>query len=102
MEKEEYEWIYDYSEKLGDRLLNKQGVKPKRPEIKYETQMVAIDAKAEKLLQDEIQKLGKTLRIKDDVTKKLLYYDGTVNGRRNRNVAKYKQQPREEARYLRP
>lgn len=31
--------------------------------------MAAIDIEAEKLLQDTMQKLGKTLRIKDDLTK---------------------------------
>ena len=44
LEKVEYEWIYDFSEKLGDRLLNKQGVQPKRQEGKYQAQMIAIDA----------------------------------------------------------
>lgn len=44
LEKVEHEWIYDFSEKLGDRLLNKQGIKPKRQEVKYQAQMTAIDA----------------------------------------------------------
>ncbi|CAH3186249.1 unnamed protein product [Porites evermanni] len=93
LEKVEHEWIYDFSEKLGDQLLNKQGIKPKRQEVKYQAQMTAIDA----FQKNKIQKLGKTLRIKDDVTKNLLYYDGTVDGRGYRNVAQCKQQPREEA-----
>lgn len=38
--------------------------------------MAAIDAGAEKLLQDKITKLRKTLRIKDDMINKLLYIDG--------------------------
>lgn len=33
LEKVEYEWIADYSEKLGARLLNKLGIKPKRQEV---------------------------------------------------------------------
>ena len=78
LEKVEYEWISDYSEKFGDRLLNKLGTKPKRQEVNYEAQMAAIDAETEKLLQDKIQKLGKTLRIKDDVVNKLLYYDARL------------------------
>ena len=82
LEKVEYEWIADYSEKLGAQLLNKLGIKPKCREVKYQAQMAAIDARTEKLLQEKIEKLGKTLRIKDDVVNKLLYYDGKVDGKR--------------------
>ena len=41
LEKVEYEWIADYSEKLEDRLLNKLGIKPKRQEVNYQAQLAA-------------------------------------------------------------
>lgn len=97
LEKVEYEWIADYSEKLGARLLNKLGTKPKTQEVNYQAQMAAIDAEAQKLLQDKIQKLGKTLRIKDDVVNKLLYIDGKVDGKRLVTKARYNKCKREEA-----
>ena len=59
--------------------------------------MAAIDAKAEKLLQDKIQKLGKTVQIKDNVINKLLYYDGEVDGKRYKTMARYNKCTREEA-----
>ena len=68
--------VADYGEKLGAQLLNKLDTKPKRQEVNYQAQMAAIDAGAEKLLQDKITKLRKTLRIKDDMINKLLYIDG--------------------------
>ena len=87
----EFEWIADYSEKLGAQLLNKLGIKPKRQEVKFQAQMVAIDAGTEKMLQDKIQKLGKTLSIKDDVVNKLLYYDGKVDGKRYKTKSSLQQ-----------
>ena len=59
--------------------------------------MAAIDDATEKLLQDKIQRLGKTLRIKDDVVNKLLYYDGKSNGKRYATKARYTEQSKEEA-----
>lgn len=97
LEKVEFEWIADYSEKLGARLLNKLGIKVSRKKVKYQAQMAAIDFGTEKLLQDKIQKLGKTLRIKDDVVNKLLYYDGKVDGKRYATKARYTEQSKEEA-----
>lgn len=97
LEKVEFEWIADYSEKLGAQLLHKLGIKPKRQEVKYQAQMVAFDAGTEKMLQDKIQKLGKTLRIKDDVVSKLLYYDCKVDGKRYKTKARYKKCSKQEA-----
>ncbi|MCG8407153.1 MAG: hypothetical protein MI923_18300 [Phycisphaerales bacterium] len=96
MEKVEFEWIADYSEKLGARLLNKLGIKVSRKEVKFQKQMAVIDDATEKLLQDKIQKLGKTLRIKDDVVNKLLYYDGKVDGKRYKTMACYNKCSKEE------
>ena len=97
LEKVEFQWIAEYSEKLGDWLLNKLGIKVSRKEVKYQAQMAAIDDATEKLLQDKIQRLGKTLRIKDDVVNKLLYYDGKSNGKRYATKARYTEQSKEEA-----
>ena len=97
LEKVEFEWKADYSEKLGDRLLNKLGIKVSRKEVKYQAQMATIDSGTEKLLQDKIQKIGKTLRIKDNVINKLLYYDGKVDGKRYKTKARYNKCSKEEA-----
>ena len=67
-----------------------------RKEVKYQAQMEAIDHATEKLLQDKIQKLGKTLRIKDHVVNKLLNYDGKVDGKRYKTKARYNKCSREE------
>ena len=66
-------------------------------EVTYQAQMAAIDGATEKLLQEKIQKLGKTLRIKDDVVNKLLYYDGKVDGKRYKTKARYNKCSKEEA-----
>ena len=97
LEKVEFEWIADYSEKLGDRLLNKLGIKVSHKEVKYQEQMAAIEDTTEKLLQDKIQKLGKMSRIKDDVVNKLLYYDGKIDGKRYKTMARYNKCSKEEA-----
>lgn len=89
--------VADYGEKLGAQLLNKLDTKPKRQEVNYQEQMAAIDAGAEKLLQDKITKLRKTLRIKDDMINKLLYIDGKVDGKRFVTKARYNKCTREEA-----
>lgn len=85
--------VADYGEKLGAQLLNKLDTKPKRQEVNYQAQMAAIDAGAEKLLQDKITKLRKTLRIKDDMINKLLYIDG----KRLVTKARYNKCTRDEA-----
>ena len=59
--------------------------------------MAVIDDTTEKLLQEKIQKLGKTLRIKDDVVNKLLYYGGKVDGKRYKTKARYNKCSKEEA-----
>lgn len=84
----------DYSIKYGDRLINKMAVvKKEREPAKFKAEI-----ENDQQLQERIKKLGITLRIKDDVVNKLLYIHGKVDGNRYRNVAKYKQQPKEEAR----
>ena len=97
LKKVEYEWINHYHDNYGDKVINKLGIKPERQEVNYQAQMAAIDAKAEKLLQDKIQKLGKTVQIKDNVINKLLYYDGKVDGKRYKTMARYNKCTREEA-----
>lgn len=81
---------------LTNRLLNKLDIKLSRKEVKYQAQMAVIDDATEKLLQDKIQKLGKTLRIKDHVVNKLLYYGGKVDGKRYKTKARYNKCSREE------
>ena len=91
----EIEYIRYYSEKYGDRLLNKQSV-PKQTvkiECKHQAQIETENQKRERLR----QKYGDEIKIKDDPMNKLLYYDAKVDGKRYRSVAKYKKQTKEEA-----
>ena len=91
--KVETEWIHDYSTKYGDRILNKMSVqKVERKEIHYKEEL-----ETEKQLPARLRKLGITLRIKDDVLNKLLYYDGIVDGKRYKTKARYNKTPKEEA-----
>ena len=79
--KVETERIHDDSTKYGDRILNKMSIqKVERKEIHYKV---------------ELEK--ETLRIKDDVVNKLLYYDGIVDGKRYKTKARYNKTPKEEA-----
>ena len=89
LEKVEFEWIADYSEKLGAQLLNKLGIKAKRREVKYQAQMATINPGTEKQVAHKLCRLEKTLVIKDDVVKNLLYYDGKVDGKRYKTKARY-------------
>ena len=91
--KVETERFHDYSTKYGDRTLNKMSIqKVERKEIHYK-----VELEKEKHLQERLRKLGITLRIKDDVVNKLLYYDGTVDGKRYKTKARYNKTPKEEA-----
>lgn len=73
--------------------MNKNGVVKKvNKEIQYN-----VEQETNKQLQERFQKLGITLRIKDDVTNKLLYYDGIVDGKRYATKARYNKGTREEA-----
>lgn len=91
--KVETERFHDYSTKYGDRILNKMSIqKVERKEIHYK-----VELEKEKHLQERLRKLGITLRIKDDVVNKLLYYDGIVDGKRYKTKARYNKTPKEEA-----
>ena len=97
LEKVEFEWIADYSEKLGAQLSNKLGIKAKRREVKYQAQMATINPGTEKQVAHKLGRLEKTLVIKDDVVNNLLYYDGKVDGKRYKTKARYNKCPKEEA-----
>lgn len=89
----ETEWIHDYSTKYGDRILNKMSVqKVERKEIYYKAELETV-----KQLQERLRKLGITLRIRDHVVDKLLYYDCIVDGKRYKTKARYNKTPKEEA-----
>ena len=91
----EAEYIRYYSEKYGDRLLNKQSVPKQTVKIEYKHQA---QIETENQLRDRLrQKFGDKLKIKDDPMNKLLYYDVKIDGKRYRSVAKYKKQTKEEA-----
>lgn len=97
LEKVEFEWIADYSEKLGAQLSNKLGIKAKRREVKYQAQMATINPGTEKQVAHKLGRLEKTLVIKDDVVNNLLYYDGKVDGKRYKTKARYNKCSKEEA-----
>ena len=97
LEKVEFEWIADYSEKLGAQLSNKLGIKAKRREVKYQAQMATINPGTEKQVAHKLGRLEKTLVIKDDVVNNRLYYDGKVDGKRYKTKARYNKCSKEEA-----
>ena len=72
----EAEYIRYYSEKYGDRLLNKQSVPKQTVKIEYKHQA---QIETENQLRDRLrQKFGDKLKIKDDPMNKLLYYDAKI------------------------
>ena len=90
--KVENEYIQEYSKKYRDRLLNTCGTKQTAVKVvKFKVVM-----ESETALRERIQKLGKTLRIKDDA--KLLYYDGIVDGKRYKTISRYNKCSKEEDR----
>ena len=97
LEKVEFDWIADYSEKLGAQLSNKLGIKAKRREVKYQAQMATINPGTEKQVAHKLGRLEKTSVIKDDVVNNLLYYDGKVDGKRYKTKARYNKCSKEEA-----
>ena len=84
----ESEYIRYYSEKYGDRLLNKQLVPRQTVKIEYKHQA---QIETENQVRERLrQKFGDKIKIKDDPMNKLLYYDTKVDGKRYRSIAKYK------------
>ena len=91
----EAEYIRYYSEKYGDRLLNKQSVPKQTVKIEYKHQA---QIETENLLCDRLrQKFGDKLKIKDDPMNKLLYYDAKIDGKSYKTMARYTKQCKEEA-----
>ena len=91
----EAEYIRYYSEKYGDRLLNKQSVPKQTVKIEYKHQA---QIETENQIRERLrQKFGDKIKIKDDPMNKLLYYDTKVHGKGYRSVAKCKNQTKEEA-----
>ena len=91
----EAEYIRYYSEKYGDRLLNKQSVPKQTVKIEYKHQA---QIETENQLRDRLrQKFGDKLKIKDDPMNKLLYYDAKIDGKRYKTMARYTKQSKEEA-----
>ena len=71
----ETEYIRQYSEKYGDRLLNKQHAKKETIKVTYHHN--AIIESEDQLRERLRQKFGDKIKIKDDLMKKLLYYDSS-------------------------
>ena len=91
----EAEYIRYYSEKYGDRLLNKRLVPKQTVKIEYKHQA---QIETENQLRDRLrQKFGDKLKIKDDPMNKLLYYDDKIDGKRYKTMARYTKQSKEEA-----
>lgn len=82
----ETEYIRHYSEKYGDRLLNKQSISKQSVKVvlQHNAQTETEDQVRERLR----QKFGDKIKIKDDPMKKLPYYDIKIDGKRYRSVAK--------------
>ena len=91
----EVEYIRYYSEKYGDRLLNKQSVPKQTVKIEYKHQA---QIETENQLRDRLrQKFGDKLKIKDDPMNKLLYYDAKIDCKRYKAMARHTKQCKEEA-----
>ena len=91
----EAEYIKYYSEKYGDRLLNKQLVPKQTVKIEYKHQA---QIETENQMRERLrQKLGDKIKIKDDPMNKLLYYDVKIDGKRYATKARYNEQSKEEA-----
>ena len=91
----EAEYIRYYSEKYGDRLLNKQSVPKQTVKIEYKHQA---QIETENQLRDRLrQKFDDKLKIKDDPMNKLLYYDARIDGKRYKTMARYTKQSKKEA-----
>lgn len=87
LEQVENKWIQSYAKEYGDKVINiRVNTEKKKKEIEFKVEM-----ETDKQLQDtcRLEKLGKSLRIKDDVANKLLYYDGVVDGKRYKTKARY-------------
>ena len=88
----EAEYIRYYSEKYGDRLLNKQSVPKQTVKIEYKHQA---QIETENQLRDRLrQKFDDKLKIKDDPMNKLLYYDAKIDGKRYKTMARYTNNPK--------
>ena len=91
----ESEYIRNYSEKYGDRLLNKQLVPKQTVKIEYKHQA---QIETENQMRERLrQKFGDKLKIKDDPMNKLLYYDTKIDGKRYKTMARYNKCSKEEA-----
>ena len=91
----EAEYIRYYSEKYGDRLLNKQLVPKQTVKIEYKHQA---QIETETQMRERLrQKFGDKIKITDDPMNKLLYYDAKINGKRYKTMARYNKCSKEEA-----
>ena len=91
----EAEFIRYYSEKYGDRLLNKQAVPKQTVTIEYKHQA---QIETENQWRDRLrQNFGDKLKIKDDPMNKLLYYDARIDDKRYKTMTRHTKQSKEEA-----
>ena len=93
----ESEYIRYYSEKYGDRLLNKQLVPKQTVKIEYKHQA---QIETENQMRERLRRkfaIGDKLKIKDDPMNKLLYYDTKIDGKRYKTMARYNKCSKEEA-----
>ena len=96
LNKVEIEYIRQYSNKYGDRLLNKKSV-PKQT-VKIIRQHVAEIENENQPRQRLRENFGDKLKIKDDPKSKLqLYYDAKIDGKRYKTMARYKKCTKEQA-----
>ena len=93
----ESEYIRYYSEKYGDRLLNKQLVPKQKVKIEYKHQA---QIETENQMRERLRRkfaIGDKLKIKDDPMNKLLYYDTKIDGKSYKTMARYNKCSKEEA-----
>ena len=91
----EAQYIRYYSEKYGDRLLNKQLVPKQTVKIEYKHQA---QIETENQMRERLrQKFGDKIKIKDDPMNKLLYYDAKIDGKRYKTMDRYTKKSKEEA-----
>ena len=93
LEKVENEYIHDYGDIYGKKLINikaNPNIKPKK--IEYQ-----VSIENQQQLEERIAKLDNKLKIKDNAKKSFWYIDSAINGERHTTKARYEKDTKNDA-----
>ena len=93
LEKTENEYIREYAEIYGDKLINKRN----NPNIKQKKFEFKVEIENQQQLEERIAKLDSKLKIKDNVDKNYWYFDAVVEGKRHQTMARYNEHTKNDA-----